>query len=170
MPSLITMPLLLVFPALMAFAACSDLITMKISNRLVLATAASFFVVALVAGLSPAAIGMHVAAGAVVLAASFGLFALGWIGGGDAKLIAAIALWFGFGGLFPFLLTSALFGGTLTMAMLMARRYPLPVQLKTVPWIGRLHDRKTGIPYGIALAAGALWVYPHGVIFAGLAG
>ena len=87
---------LLLFPALMAFAASSDLLTMTISNRLSLLLASSFFLLALITGMSFGIIGMHLAAGALVLAVCFGFFAMGWIGGGDAKLAAATALWFGF--------------------------------------------------------------------------
>jgi prepilin peptidase CpaA len=165
MPSFITLPLLFVFPAFMAFAACSDLITMKITNKLVLGLLASFFIVALVAGMPLQTIGLHVSAGLLMLAISFGLFALNWIGGGDAKLIAATSLWFGFTNLFQFLLLGALFGGALTLALLAVRRMPLPVQLKTVTWIDRLHDGKTGVPYGIALAAAGLIVYPGSTMF-----
>ncbi len=76
---------LLLFPALMAFAASSDLFTMTISNKLSLALTAGFFALTLVVGMAWPAIGMHVAAGAVVLVISFGFFSQGWIGGGDAK-------------------------------------------------------------------------------------
>jgi len=75
---------LLLFPALMAFAASSDLLTMTISNRLSLALAGGFFALALVTGMSLPAIGMHVAAGALVLVIAFACFSQGWIGGGDA--------------------------------------------------------------------------------------
>jgi len=83
---------LLLFPALMAFAASSDLFTMTISNRLSLALAGGFFLLVLFTGMSLPAIGMHLAAGALVLAVAFGFFTQGWIGGGDAKLAAATAL------------------------------------------------------------------------------
>lgn len=151
----------IIFPALMAFAACSDLFTMRISNKLVAAVAIGFVVMALVAGLSPAAIGMHLAAGALVLAVSFTLFALGWIGGGDAKLTAAIALWMGFELLLPFLLYASVFGGVLTLVLLVGRRYALPGPLLKAGWLVRLHHLKTGVPYGIALALAAMLVYPQ---------
>lgn len=151
---------LLLFPALMAFAASSDLFTMTISNRLSLALTASFFLLTLVTGISLAAIGMHLAAGALVLVFSFGFFSQGWIGGGDAKLAAATALWFGFDFLLDYLLYASLFGGALTLALIQFRHLPLPAPLARQPWILRLHEAGGGIPYGIALAAAALIVYP----------
>jgi prepilin peptidase CpaA len=170
MPSFVTVPALFIFPLLMAYAAASDLLTMRITNRVVLLVVAGFFLVALLAGLPLQAIGMHVVAGLVVLAVAFGLFALGWIGGGDAKLIAATTLWFGVAGMLPYLLYASLLGGTLTLALLAVRRMPLPLQLKGVTWIDRLHDSKTGVPYGIALAAAAILVYPTSIVFQRLVG
>ena len=152
---------LLLFPALMAFAASSDLFTMTISNRLSIALAAGFFLLALVAGMSLDVIGMHVAAGALVLAVAFGFFSQGWIGGGDAKLAAATALWFGFEHLMDYMLHAAIFGGILTLLLLQFRKYPLPMFMIRQPWIQRLHDKGAGVPYGIALAAAALLVYPQ---------
>jgi len=170
MPSFITIPALFVFPLLMAYAASSDLLTMRISNRLVLLLVGGFLAVSLLAGFSLETIGMHFAAAAIVLAITFTFFALRWIGGGDAKLIAATALWFGFGSMFAYLVYASLLGGALTLTLLAVRRYPLPVQLKQVVWIDRLHDEKTGVPYGIALAAAGLLVYPTSAIFLSLLG
>lgn len=151
---------LLLFPALMAFAASSDLLTMTISNRISLALAGAFFLLTLVTGMSLAAIGMHLAAAALVLAVCFGFFSQGWIGGGDAKLAAATALWFGFDFLLDYLIYASLFGGVLTLVLIQFRKLPLPGPLARQPWILRLHDAGGGIPYGIALAAAALAVYP----------
>ena len=83
---------LLFFPALMAFAAASDLFTMTISNRVSLALAAGFLVLAFVSGMSVPDILMHLAAGATVLVVAFACFAFGWVGGGDAKVAAGAAL------------------------------------------------------------------------------
>ncbi len=151
---------LLLFPALMAFAASSDLLTMTISNRISLALAGAFFLLTLVTGMSLAAIGMHLAAGALVLAVCFGFFSQGWIGGGDAKLASATALWFGFDFLLDYLIYASLFGGVLTLVLIQFRKLPLPGPLARQAWILRLHDAGGGIPYGIALAAAALAVYP----------
>lgn len=151
---------LLLFPALMAFAASSDLLTMTISNRLSLLLASSFFLLALITGMSFGIIGMHLAAGALVLAVCFGFFAMGWIGGGDAKLAAATALWFGFEHLMDYMISAALLGGALTVLLLQFRKLPLPVALECQPWIQRLHAKGGGVPYGIALAGAALAIYP----------
>src|SRR5215475_10876147 len=100
---------LLLFPALMAFAASSDFFTMTISNKVSLALACGFLVLALAIGMSPAEIGLHAAAAAVVLVVAFVFFTRGWVGGGDAKLTAAIALWFGFDYLLDYLIYASLF-------------------------------------------------------------
>ena len=151
---------LLLFPALMAFAASSDLLTMTISNRLSLALAGSFFLLTMVIGLGLPAIGMHLAAAALVLAVCFGFFSMGWMGGGDAKLAAVTTLWFGFDFLLDYLIYAALFGGALTLLLIQFRKLPLPEALARVSWILRLHETGGGVPYGIALAAAALTVYP----------
>jgi len=151
---------LLLFPALMAFAASSDLLTMTISNRLSLALAGGFFLLIPVTGMSLYAVGMHLAAATVVLVVAFAFFSQGWIGGGDAKLAAATALWFGFDHLLDYLIYASLFGGALTLAIIQFRKIPLPAVLARQNWILRLHETDGGIPYGIALAAAALAVYP----------
>jgi prepilin peptidase CpaA len=152
---------LLLFPALMAFAAISDLFTMTISNRVSLALAAGFLVLAPLSGMGPYDIASHVGAGACVLAVAFACFAMGWIGGGDAKVAAAAALWFGFDHLLNYLLYASLFGGALTLLLLQFRQWPLPYSLAGQAWLLKLHAKDSGIPYGIALAIGALMIYPE---------
>jgi prepilin peptidase CpaA len=152
---------LLLFPALMAFAASSDLLTMTISNRISLALAGGFLLLAVVTGISLAAFGWHLAACAVVLTIAFGCYSRGWIGGGDAKLAAATALWFGFTYLLDYLVYASLFGGFLTLLLIQFRHLPLPAVLARQKWILRLHEKGGGVPYGIALAAAALVVYPQ---------
>ena len=151
---------LLVFPALMAFAASSDLLTMTISNRVSILLVLGFVCLAAATGMPLAAVLAHLGAGAMVLVVGFAFFARGWIGGGDAKLAAATALWLGWSGLYDFLLCAALLGGWLTFALLEFRQYALPPLLAGRAWIERLHRTDGGIPYGIALAAAALVVYP----------
>ena len=153
--------LLTIFPAAMAFAAATDLITMTVPNRIVLALVAGFFLAAPLAGLNWSDIGLHIAVGCAALAVGFALFAPGWIGGGDDKLFAATALWLGPNFLIEYSLTAALIGGVLTLLILYMRRLPLPSPLNDQSWLLKLHDTKEGVPYGIALAAAGLLVYPY---------
>jgi len=161
---------LLVFPLLMAYAASSDLLTMKIANWLVLALVVAYFIMAVTAGIPLDQIGMSAAAAMIVLAIAFAFFAFGWIGGGDAKLAAATTLWVGLGVMFQYLIYAALLGGGLTLLILALRRYPLPAILQKHRWLDRLHDSKSGVPYGITLAIAALLVYPETAIFAHFVG
>ncbi|MGA7431746.1 MAG: prepilin peptidase [Xanthobacteraceae bacterium] len=152
---------LTLFPGMMAFAASSDLLTMTIANRVSLILIAGFVVLALLSGMTGAELLSHLGAGAVVLAVAFFCFACGWIGGGDAKLAAATALWLGFSHLFDYLVYASLLGGALTMLIVQFRAVPLPRLLSGQDWAERLHQEGGGVPYGIALAAAALLVYPE---------
>jgi prepilin peptidase CpaA len=151
---------LMLFPAMMAFAASSDLLTMTISNRVSLILMGGFFALAIAGGMGATEMLGHIGAGCLVLVAAFGFFTRGWIGGGDAKLAAATALWLGFDHLLPYLVYASLFGGALTLILLQYRMSPLPGPLARQEWLERLHRKDAGVPYGIALAAAALAVYP----------
>ena len=148
------------FPLAMAFSGASDLTTMTIPNKLVVAMVVGFVLLAPLTGMDWQTFGMHWAAGEIVLVGAFLFFALGWIGGGDAKLAAAAALWLGWSHTLEFLVLAALFGGGLTLALLSFRRSVVPVFIIRQPWVRRLHDEKVGVPYGIALAVAGLTVYP----------
>lgn len=152
---------LLLFPAIMAFAAASDLFTMTISNRVSLALIAGFAVMAFATGMGSHDILSHIGAAAAVLAVTFAFFSRGWIGGGDAKLAAATALWLGFDQLMNYLLYASLLGGLLTIIVIHFRFMPLPAALSRQDWARRLHRVDAGVPYGIALAISALLVYPE---------
>jgi prepilin peptidase CpaA len=152
---------LTLFPALMAFAASSDLLTMTIANRVSLVLIGGFVLLAGLVGLSAAEMLSHAGAAAAVLAVAFTCFACGWIGGGDAKLAAATALWLGFGHLFDYLVYASLLGGALTLLIVQFRHLPLPHVLIGRDWAERLHRQGGGVPYGIALAAAALLIYPQ---------
>jgi prepilin peptidase CpaA len=156
---------LALLPCLLAYACFSDLFTMRISNRVCLFVLGLFPIAAVVAGMGSADIGMHLLTGAAVLAVSFTLFAFGWVGGGDAKLVAAAAAWFGFDLVLDFLALSCLLGGALTLGILVLRQHPMPAGLRRQDWLMHLHAQTTGIPYGIALGAAALIILPHSAVW-----
>jgi prepilin peptidase CpaA len=160
---------LLLFPLLMAFAASSDLLTMRISNRVVLLLVAIFCAMAVGLNMPLQEFGLHVACATIVLIVAFAFFAFGWIGGGDAKLAAATTFWLGFGVTLDYLLYASLIGGMMTLVILTARSWPLPTFMSRIVWVERLHNRKTGIPYGIALAIAGLIAYSDTTVFQRLA-
>ena len=159
----------MLFPTALVYAALMDIMTMKIRNLLVLAIAGAYFVLAPVAGFSLSAIGFSVLVALVVFLATFFFFAMGWIGGGDAKLAAATALWFSPSEALVYFVYASLLGGLLTLLILSFRKMPLPGGLYRVEWIARLHDPKSGIPYGAAMAPAALLVFPQTAWFAAAA-
>jgi prepilin peptidase CpaA len=161
---------LLLFPAMMAFAASSDLLTMKIPNRVSLIMLGGFALLAVASGMSLEQIGMHAAAGLLVLVIVFAMFSFGWIGGGDAKLAAVTALWLGFDHLLQYAVYGSLFGGALTLVLLQFRALPMPALLVGRSWAERLHEPKGGVPYGIALAAAGMMIYPETAWMQGFAG
>jgi prepilin peptidase CpaA len=160
---------LLVFPLLMIFAALADLFTMTIPNRVSLVLIAVYLLLALYLRLPLATVGLHVSCGLAMLALTFTMFQMGWIGGGDAKLAAATALWVGWPALFEYGLAASLIGGALTIAILALRHYDLPEKLLSVGFIAKLAEKNGGVPYGIALALAGLVIYPHTGVWTGLA-
>lgn len=151
--------LLFVFPFGMAMAAALDLLTMQIPNRLSLALCAAFLVVAPMAGLTWEQGLTHFAVGLGMLLAGIVLFSLNLLGGGDAKLLAAASLWLGPEQLLLFVVLVTIFGGALALAILAYRRVPASA-LPLPHWAIRLHGQGQPMPYGVAIAAGALAVYP----------
>ena len=150
-----------VFPFCMLFAAISDMLSMTIANRVSVLLVVVFALVAPLTGMEWAAYGWHFAAGALVLAVTFGLFAMGGMGGGDAKLLAATAVWMGLNiHLVEYLVVSTLIGGLLTIAILLYRKSPLAVMTGRNPFLRHFAEESVGIPYGIALGLGGLLTYP----------
>ncbi len=140
-------------PVLLVWAGAVDIFTGSIPNPVVLAIAACFVVFAGVTGIGAGQLFAHLACAAAVLTGGFVLFSKGLIGGGDAKLLAGAALWFSFDSILPFLAGVALAGGVLTLAYLAVNA--LRTQL------GAASARPKTIPYGAAIAAGALAVFPE---------
>jgi prepilin peptidase CpaA len=146
----------------MAYAAATDLLTMRISNRVSLGLCLAFLVIAPIAGMSGQQMLMHLGVGAAMLGFGMVLFALRLFGGGDTKLFAAAALWVGYDQLAPFVAYVTIFGGALAILLLAYRS--IPVGAFPLPgWAARLHHRGEGMPYGVAIAAGALMIFPQTV-------
>lgn len=162
---------LVLVPAALIAAGGWDLASFTIPNFIQGVLVAGFAVFVVATGMTMGALGWHLLAAAVGLGFGFALFALGLVGGGDAKLFACVALWFGLSNLFDYALVASAFGGILTLALLGFRKLPLPGLLTKQAWLLRLHDQKAGIPYGVALASGAFVVLPYTDVFrAALAG
>lgn len=152
--------ILFVFPAAMIFAGAMDLFTMTIPNRISLLLVIAFIILAPFSGLSMGDIGAHILAGLLVLAITFSLFSFGYLGGGDAKILSVAALWLGFEHMGAFLIWVALLGGVLAVGFLIMRKMPMPSFLLRQEWALRLYEPQGGIPYGVALGAAALIIYP----------
>ena len=161
MLQLLQIATLVTAPVFMVFAASYDLLTMTIPNRLSLLMLGMFVLCALLLSFGWMETALHLSAGATVLAVGIGMFAAGWVGGGDVKFAAATAVWLGFAQLPEYLFISALAGGVLTIAILALRRLPLGAAMQSWTWLDRLHNPKSGVPYGIALAFGGLMVLPR---------
>ena len=147
--------------AAVIWAGIMDLTTMKIRNEIVIFLFASYAALAPLAGFNYGAIAVSFLMALAVLTGLFVFFSFGWIGGGDAKLMAVIALWLGADRTLDYVLSTTILGGFLTFGILMFRTMPLPVFLVRIPWIARLHSIEKGIPYGVAIAAGALLILPQ---------
>ena len=143
---------------------------MTISNRVSIALATGFVVLGAACGLDwYTVIVGHLACGSSVLLLTFLLFALGWIGGGDAKVAAATAVWMGWDHLSEFGFVTSVLGGLLTLLILVLRWCPLPTYAFRAGWLARLHDADNGVPYGIALAVAGLTLYPQTLIWSSAA-
>nr|WP_314433704.1 prepilin peptidase [uncultured Brevundimonas sp.] len=147
-------------PALVIVGGLHDLLTMKIPNWISVALVLLFLPVALMAGLGPATLAIHVGVGLAALFAGMGMFALRWIGGGDAKLMAATCLWLGLSGSGMFLLWTGVVGGVFCLFLMMARQHLQMVTPFAPGWAARLLEPKGDIPYGVAIAIGALLAFP----------
>jgi prepilin peptidase CpaA len=143
------------------FAGARDVLTMKISNKLILLLLAAYAALAPLAGYGMELIAVSILTALAVLGVTFVLFALGWIGGGDAKLAAVTVLWIGPELTPDYLLYTAVFGALFALALLVFRRMPLFPFLKGYEWSTRLHAPTTGIPYGVPMAFASLLVLPE---------
>ncbi len=164
MNSLLHTLALCAFPAMVIVAALRDMTSYTIPNWISLALIAAFPPVALLAGMSLPLMGVSALVGVAALVAGIAMFALGWIGGGDAKLFAACGLWLGWPAALPFAMWTALAGGGLAVALLWGRRLGQPIAARGPTWFGRLMTPGENVPYGLAICFGALVAFPQSVI------
>jgi prepilin peptidase CpaA len=152
--------ILVIFPLCMAVAAFSDLFTMTIPNRVSVILLASFLIVAPLAGMSLVQIGWHLLAGLCVFSVVFVLFATNTMGGGDAKVLTASAVWFGFNdSQIVYMGNVAVFGGALTILILLIRSQRNLIAAMGLP-VPRTFLQEKKIPYGIAIGIGGFVAYP----------
>jgi prepilin peptidase CpaA len=150
---------LTLFPTLVVAAAIGDLFTMRIPNWLNGTTALAVVPMAAFVGMPLDVMQWHLLAGAVMLVVGFGLFARGYIGGGDAKLVAAVGLWIGWSSLLPFVIVTTLAGGALAILYKLWELVRVEQEVRDVVWLRRVFRSDLELPYGIAIATGAVWVY-----------
>jgi prepilin peptidase CpaA len=155
-----------ILPLCLAMAAFSDILTMKIPNRVSVVLALSFFAIAPFSGMDLATFGWSVAAAMAVFAGCFALFAFNVMGGGDAKILSAAALWYGFNiDLVAFLTLTGVFGGFLAMAILFIRANQDILLVTPIPIPMHLFKQRAGIPYGVAIGVAAFSTFPDSQIF-----
>ena len=153
--------LVLIFPALVVTGGLRDLTSFIIPNWISLALVAGFALAAPACGVEGAQIGICVLAGVAALVIGMGMFAAGWIGGGDAKLFSAAALWLGWPASLSFMAFVGLAGGALAVGLLGLRSaWVRPILPGGPRWFGRLVEPNGDVPYGVAIAVGALAAFP----------
>ena len=154
-----------IFPMCLAFAAVMDTLTMTIPNRISAILLLSFFSLAPLIGMDWQTFGYHLLGGAVVFVSCFVFFALNVMGGGDAKLLTAAAVWFGFGEpLVQFIGYVGVVGGLLTAAILAVRTQSNVIMTIGLRVPNSLLVAKK-IPYGIAIAIGGFVAFPSSPLF-----
>ena len=150
MTQVVLAAVVLVFPVLAVWAAVTDFMTMTIANRISVGMALTGLLAVALSAPSLSVFGWHLAAAAVVFAVGFACFAMGWMGGGDVKFAAAIALWLGWGHLLDFAVTFSVYGGLLTLLALFSNRVLDPLPVLKVGFLAGFHEHRR-VPYGVAL-------------------
>lgn len=150
-----------VFPLLVVVAALEDLTSFTIPNWISVALTGAFVAMATSSAMPLATFGAHLGVGAAALALGMILFAMGGVGGGDAKLTAAVCLWLGWPATREFLLYMLVAGGVLALMLMITRRDAvrafLPIRSD---WAARLATPGQPAPYAVAIAFGAMAAFP----------
>ena len=152
--------ILSVFPLMVVMAGISDFFTLKIPNWLNAVIAVSVVPFVILSGMPLELFAWHVLAGLVMFAVGFFLFLANLIGGGDAKMLAACALWVGWDSLMQFGLGTAIAGGALVIAMKIWVFFADHKDTRGMDWAKNFLSTRPQLPYGIAIAAGGVIVFP----------
>jgi len=156
----VTLLLLSILPCMAIVAGLHDVTTMKIPNWISGLLIIAFFPTAFLVGLPPMVVLMHVGIAFAALLVGMVLFARGYIGGGDAKLISASCLWMGLTGSGMFLVWTGLAGGLVCLGLIAARAQLQSYTTGAPGWVAQLMEPRGDLPYGVAIAVGALMAYP----------
>ena len=148
-----------VFAAPLLMASYTDFQEMRIPNWVSAAMLAGFFLTLPFTWGGMEWFGEHMAMGGVFFVAGFAMFAFGWLGGGDAKLMSAIAIWFGWDDALLFIVYTTLIGAALALFLMLSPKV-MPVRVRHSAVAEKLFQGGKNMPYGIALAGGALLVWP----------
>ena len=157
--------LFMVVGATMIAAAAYDVLTLTIPNWISLSLLALFPALALVAGLGLHELALHVAIAVAALVVGIAAFAAGVIGGGDAKLFAALALYMGPLGIAPYVFDVAVAGGVVAMLFLVLHQPMLEEWTRRSSVLTQIVSRGMAIPYGVAIVAGGLIAFPASHLF-----
>lgn len=149
------------FVVLVVWGMLSDLASLTIPDTVSIGLVVGFLLAAWLAGAPLLIVGKHLGVGAGIFAIGALLFFVGAFGGGDVKMLAAVAVWAGWPMVITLGVWVALLGGLLAVGMLVFRRIPLPTGANDLAWVARLHRRDGGIPYGVAIGIGALLLLPR---------
>lgn len=161
---LITFIIFAIFAVTMMAAAYNDATTMKIPNWISLALIVGFCLIQPFIFQDWSVLGSHFTVSAVFFLFGFAMFAFGWLGGGDAKLMAATALWWQWPDAVMYISYTTLIGAALGILLLISRKF-LPARILTSQIPLAMFKEEKNMPYGIALAAGALLTLPQSAIF-----
>ena len=165
---LLTLPIL-IFPALVITAALRDVVSYTIPNWISAALIAGFPVAALAQGLPLQTVGINLGVGVAALILGMFMFAMRWIGGGDAKLFAAAALWLGWPAVPMYLGVTGIAGGAVAVGLLSLRSPLVAGYVVNSPaWLRRLAEPGENVPYGVAIAVGGLAAFPASALMQGL--
>ncbi len=147
----------LIFVGLVITCAINDFRSLTIPNKIILIMLALFPLAALIAPDHFPVIN-HLMAAGLIFIISYILFVLKLMGGGDTKMMTVVGLWLGLNNLSSFVVIMAITGGLLACISLILKKNKklLPKNSKPNSWFDQLKNDKSVVPYGIAIALGAI--------------